>query len=140
MEVEKKSEMDKVREILTKSDPMITMMAIMRLSEVDSGEVKEIKEFLSAHKPEAIKYAIAELNQEFIFKEVDSLSNQLNVYDKKIVMKVAAEMRLAALCHNGVHCIGTSIYPMECVSSVYARQFGLDELYATLLAHKMKMK
>jgi|GEM_PF-2582330 len=130
MEKEMKSDVDRVKDILSKVDPMIAVMAVTQ-SDVDSSEVNKIKEFLAGCKPESVKYAIAELDNEIMVKEVNAVSNKLKKYDKAVKVLAVAEMGLFkapfGLCADVVTCIGTSIYPMRCGSSLYAR-FLLDEM------------
>jgi hypothetical protein len=113
-EQERRSEIEKAKEVLSKMDPELAMMAI-RQAEVDFEEVNKIKDFLSKSNPEAVQYAIAELQQESMSKEFSKVKEQLETFELMALKEAAVELGFAArvgYCIDAITCRGNCIQIM----------------------------
>lgn len=137
MEINKPAEIERVKEILTKIDPKVAMMAILR-SEVNSDEVNEIKKELSKYKRTSIKRAVEELDHEYVIKEVNKVGNQLASFDKEIVVAALGDLGFdlnsIGYCIDSITCRSNCVMVMGfsddgCVQ-VMSPQFGegIDEI------------
>jgi hypothetical protein len=123
IEEERRNEIEKAKEVLSKMDPELSMMAI-RQAEVDFEEVNRIKDFLSKSNPEAVQYAIAELQQEAMSKEFSAVKEQLAAFDSGVLAEAAVELGFAAklgYCINDIRCRANCIQVMgiRCLQQLY---------------------
>ena len=130
---EKSNEVKRAKEVLSKMDPELAMMAI-RQAEVDFDEVDKIKDFLGKYNPEAVQYAVAELQQGVMTKEINKIKDQLKVFTPEVAREAAVELGVAAslkLCFYPVDCWGANITIMaRCGQDMYVR-FKRDEIVDT---------
>ncbi|HQI92367.1 MAG TPA: hypothetical protein PLS48_12125 [Methanotrichaceae archaeon] len=119
MELERAADLRRVKEVLSRVDPKIAMMAIMR-SEVDSDEVEQIKKELSKYKHESVMEAVAELDQEYMLEEVNRVSSQLAAFDKSVVDIAVADavadsnfdIGAFGICADVITCRGSCVMRM----------------------------
>lgn len=103
---EKSNEIKRAKEVLSKMDPELAMMAI-RQAEVDFDEVDKIKDLLGKYNPEAVQYAVAELQQGVMTKEINKIKDQLKVFTAEVAREAAVELGFGAR-------VGLCLYPIEC--------------------------
>jgi hypothetical protein len=125
-----KSDVVKAKELLSKMDPELAMMAIKTMS-VDLGEIDEIKKYLSKRKPEAVQRAIAEMNLQVISTEITTIRDKLKLIPFEAIKAAVIDLGLISkvgLCFESVKCAGRSIHVMtQCRQNMYV-VIGHDEL------------
>jgi len=128
----KNKEVERAKKALSKMDPELVMMAI-RQAEVDFKEVDKIKDFLSKCKADAVQYALAELRQDVMTKEIKSIKEQLKGFAKEVVIEAAEDLGFATktgLCMESISCGGKCIQVMvvRCTQDMYVRFKDIDEV------------
>jgi hypothetical protein len=128
-------QVDEAKEVLSKMDPELAVMAIQH-AEVNFKEVKEIKDFLAKHDSKAVKYAIAEVQQEEMSKEFESVKEKLSSFKLEDLKEAAVSLGFlnkVGLCFNGINCKGACVQVMlvPCQASMYTQVNPVEHVINT---------
>ncbi len=126
MKAKEKYDIEKAKEILSKMDPELAVMAIAQ-SGVNFEEVDEIKKYLAQHDPSAVQCAITEIEQEAASAEIKAIKEELSKANLplKAYKEAAVELGFAAkiaLCADYIGPCGQCIVYMvgRCTQDMYA--------------------
>lgn len=119
MDENKKKEVENAKKAISKMDPELVMMAI-RQADVDQKEVAKIKDFLSKCDANAVQYALAEINQESMTKEIKGIQAQLKDFSRDNIHDALEDMG-----------IKSRIGPRNCFEEITSCGFGCIQLMIT---------
>lgn len=122
-EKEKCGQVEKAKEVLSKMDPELAVIAIQH-AEVNFEEVSKIKDFLANCDPKAVKYAIAEVQHEEMSKEFEAVKKDLDAFSVDVLQQAAVDLGFISRlgkCFNGIKCGGGCLRLMilRCQASMF---------------------
>lgn len=147
MEEKLRKDVEKAKEILSKIDPELALMAIAQLS-VDYEKVDKIKKYLSEYDPTTVQCAIAEIQLEAKSNEMVAIKEELakSGLSLSAVKQAAIALGFAgigALCASPIDPCGTCIVRMvgRCKQDMVAildhrAQVSQTSVQNSTLAHK----